>query len=408
MQRGNDMLIYGINLALVLVLGVVLCEFRPKKWKKILYLAVTFGFMWFLATFRDGMGYDYQAYINIFIECSESSWGGMFQNMRYEPGFLILTKLMTYFVGNTILMYGIYTALILAPVAVFLYRYSDNLWLSTYLFVALTFFATSMNFVRQSIAASIILWCYPFLKQKKIVPYMLLVLLACSFHYTAVIMVPVYFFAQIRLSKGLMAFYGVSVGLLYLFSEQVLTLVTKFAFRGYVGTFYLEEGLEPLHMIVPVLVFAFVMMMNRSMAERFDERDVLLLTNFALFSLVIWLFITKHFILERFSIYVYQFVMISIPMACSCFKPAPDLLAYRDSLLAEAEQSKGKEGKNLALKLRECQKKIKTAGSTYYGSAAICVLATIWYYVFGLNDGIRGFHGIAPYLSMFDWLTRLP
>ena len=402
------MLIYGINLTLALGLGILLCEFRPNQRKKIAYLAAAFGFMWFLGTFRDGTGYDYEAYINIFSDCIAFSWGEMFERVNFEPGFLILTKLMTYFVDNSILMYGIYTALILVPVAVFLYRYSDNLWLSTYLFIALTFFATSMNFIRQSIAASIVLWCYPFLKRKKIVPYLFVVLLASLFHRTALIMIPVYFFAQLRLSKGLLAFYGVSVGVVYLFSEQILSLVTKLAASGYESTIYLEEGLEPLHVVIPALVFAFLMMMRKSMAERFDERDAILLTNLALFAMVIYLFITKHFILERFSIYVNQFVMISLPMACACFKPAPGLIEYRDSLADEIERSKGGEGKNLALKFRECQKQISAAFSTYYGAAALCVAGTIWYYLFGLTDGERGFHGIVPYLSVFDWISQLP
>ena len=56
------MTVYYINLALILGLGIWLCEYKPTPLKKGIYLTAVFGYMFALQTLRFGIGFDYRSY----------------------------------------------------------------------------------------------------------------------------------------------------------------------------------------------------------------------------------------------------------------------------------------------------------------------------------------------------------
>jgi hypothetical protein len=234
-QARYIMTVYYINLIAIVVLAVPLCLWRPATWKKILYLALTFSYMWFIATFREGIGFDYQSYIDIFEQArtGEQSLGAIFSNLingGIEPGFYLLNRLLALFVHNSVVMYGIYSFLMLVPVVLFIYRYCADVWLSTWLYVTVTFFYTIMNFVRQGMAVSIILLGYKFLREKKTIPFLAIVLLATMFHKTALIMIPVYFLCQLKLTWKLGLFYAGITLLLYMTSTFIIDFITDYIF----------------------------------------------------------------------------------------------------------------------------------------------------------------------------------
>lgn len=83
----------------------------------------------------------------------------------------------------------------------FIYKYSDNVYLSVILFFSLGFYGFALSAFRQSIAIAICLWAYDYVKKKKIVPFVLITLLAASVHQTAIIFLPVYFIGKIKLTE---------------------------------------------------------------------------------------------------------------------------------------------------------------------------------------------------------------
>ena len=150
------MVIYIALFALAVILGIPLTGKNTTKPKKIIYLSVMFLLMWVVSTFRYGMGNDYFSYIRIFDEIHNAPWGEAF-TLGYEPAFTALTKIITLVSYNPEVMYGIYALLILAPVAYSIYRHSDSVWISVTVYLCLTFFYTSLNFIRQSMAVSILI-----------------------------------------------------------------------------------------------------------------------------------------------------------------------------------------------------------------------------------------------------------
>ena len=72
-------------------------------------------------------------------------------------------------------------------------KYARPFWFPIFLYISSGAFLTSMNILRQYISVSIILWCYPLAKKRKLIPYLLLVAVAAAFHQSAWVMLPFYF-----------------------------------------------------------------------------------------------------------------------------------------------------------------------------------------------------------------------
>jgi hypothetical protein len=390
------MAVYYINLALIFILAVPLCIIKPKKWKNILYLAITFIYLWALATFRKNIGFDYESYINIFEQVRTAGTVDALLALNLEPGFLVLNKFMALFVHDSVVMYGVYEVLILVPVALFIYKHCKDIWISVWLYVTLTFYYNSLNFIRQSLACSIILLGYKFLKEKKAVPFLVIVLIAALFHKTALIMVPVYFLCHIRPGKKMAIFYASATLLLYLTSQLILDVVTNYIFSQYKDTIWLQ-GFPIYFVMVPTVIFGSCLALYPIWKTRDAQAPMLL--NLMMFSAIIWLFITRHMIIERFSMYVYITVLIAMPAALSCLKASDEVVAKRDNLKTELSHKKNP-GKEMTASLAALNQKISDGQKYYWCAVAALMIITLIYHEFGAN--VNNFHGVFPYQSVFD------
>lgn len=91
---------------------------------------------------------------------------------------------------------------------VYIYKFSTDVPYSLLLFLLVSYF-TMINGVRQVLAAAVIFIGLPSLRERKFLPYALLVLLASSLHASAFIMLPLYFvLSGKRMNVGLWLFFG--------------------------------------------------------------------------------------------------------------------------------------------------------------------------------------------------------
>ena len=85
-------------------------------------------------------------------------------------------------------------------VAYFIYRYSDNEWISL-LLVVVFYLRFSMTGLRQTVALSIILFCYKFITERKLIPFLVLVLVASVFHESALVFLPAFFISEMQYGR---------------------------------------------------------------------------------------------------------------------------------------------------------------------------------------------------------------
>lgn len=108
------------------------------------------------------------------------------------------------------------------------HRYSpDPLW--SYLFYYVLFFSFyGVTGLRQTIAAALCLMAIPFIEKKKLIPFIILVMLATSFHTIAIVFLPAYFLLQIKISRPYLVIASIGIAIMMILQQTILRQVTDF------------------------------------------------------------------------------------------------------------------------------------------------------------------------------------
>lgn len=316
------MSVYLLNEALMLVWGFLfLYLMKSSRTGRWCFVTAAFLQMFLLACLRYRIGFDYDMYAQGFVLMNREG----FTTLRYldwEPGFVLLTKVIGLFTNQISLYMGILAAICLIPWAWLIYRYSPCPGISVLLFLNLYFLYLNMNFLRQAIAISITLFAWPFLKERKFWRFSAIIVLASLFHTTALVLLPVYLLLCIRPGGGLFLFYAYILLFFYISSEGILNLLTMVFHQEYANSIFLQ-GIPYLYALVPlVLLILLYVFRNQMMQINSYNRYLIGLQFFAVFCMVM---MTRHAILERLSYYAYAYSVLAVPELLHSLKPRQQL-----------------------------------------------------------------------------------
>ena len=332
--------------------GALLPLHRPRyRWVYLLAMGLA---CWLLASLRYVTGFDYRFYESAFQTVAASGLDGASWS---EPGYLLLNWVVSLLGGDYRIFLFVFHFLLTVLVFVWIGRYSASPWLSVFLFLTLQYFALSMNFLRQALAAAIAIWAYPFLKKRRFLPACGLVLLAACFHRTALVMLPLCFLLALppsRLHYGLASF---TAGAAYFLMDPLINIAISIVpkYQHYLTEKY-WQGNSFLYILMPLGCFLFAIPLLGQTAR---EKSSPVLANSVFYALLIQLFITRHFILERLSIYPAMFSLLALPAAV--FAPC----------------------KRISQKAR----------------IGILILGALAYFLFAVS---QGFHGVYPYHGIWE------
>lgn len=265
---------------------------------------------WLLASLRYVTGFDYRFYESAFQSIAASGLSGANWS---EPGYLLLNLAVSLLWNDYRGFLFIFHFLLTALVFVWIGRYSPSPWLSVFLFFTLQYFALSMNFLRQALAAAIVLWVYPFLKDRRFPPACATILLAACFHRTALIMLPLCVVLTLPPTKRHYGLAALAAGAAYFLMDPLINIAVTIApkYQHYLTEKY-WQGNSFLYVLMPLSCFLFAIPLLRQTVR---EKSSPILVNSVFYALLIQLFITRHFILERLSIYVAMFSLLALPAA---------------------------------------------------------------------------------------------
>ena len=221
------MTVYIIAEVIIFALAYPFCIYKPNKVKHIAYVVLVFMYLLALSWFKYGIGNDYFSYMNIFYRAIAYDWSQCLTD-EIEPGFMLLSKAVSLISTDTKIIHGIMAFFCLAPTAYIIAKYSKNVWLSCHLYVCLTFYYSSMNFIRQTLAATIILLAYKLFTERKTIPFIIVVLIASTIHGSALVMIPLYFvIAYIKPNTKILCIGMISLVVVYFFSNDILNIVAE-------------------------------------------------------------------------------------------------------------------------------------------------------------------------------------
>lgn len=175
--------------------------------RKKRYILIAFTCLTVIAMLRSyNVGRDLQDhYYKTFMRVVNIDWKNLF-DLGYENGYLVFYKIISMFTDNGQWMIAIHSLFVIGITGWFIYRNSDNVVISTFLFITTNTWFMYMTMMRQSMAVCIVLIGLEVWKNKKLGPkryiiYYLIVLLALQFHSSAIIAVFIPFFDFLQFKR---------------------------------------------------------------------------------------------------------------------------------------------------------------------------------------------------------------
>ncbi len=213
---------------------------RSQRQMALFMAAATIGLVFIIGFRSDHQGSDLYnslgtGYFFYYESINKDSLGEILRNFssqkyaNFEIGFVLFCKLLGTVCGNhQILLLGC-AALSIVPVGCFIAGCSRHRWLSMVLFMALPCFATvEFSALRQGCAMGIAALSYGFAKRKKPIRFIAGILLASTFHSSAIVALVVYPAYHATVSRRSALFGGIGgLAAIYLTKETLFWILAK-------------------------------------------------------------------------------------------------------------------------------------------------------------------------------------
>ncbi len=366
------MFFYIVLMAGITLFGYLLCNKTQFKYRNGLFVALAFGFLCFLSCVRYDVGFDYSygGYTGMWRQVHETPFSD-FMSIESEKGFTLLLYFLKLFGQNYQIMYAGTSIVIAALAGWLIYKYAEDKVWGFFMIYGLGMFYCSMNFIRQTMSCLVFSYAIIAAKKKKIIPYMIITLLAASFHKSALLMIPMYFLMQVNLTNIILAIYTVISMTVFFSSPYILEIVTKIWYGEYIGSYHITTGNKLYYIITPLILFAVLYFFKDKLCKK--DKTNMVYINCAFFNLFFYLISCHHRLVDRFTLFFEPAVILGI---CALMKILADEKKQPD--ISRAERSK-------AVKLQ-----IKTGIIT---AAAVMVINMVYL--------IENGHGILPYQTIF-------
>jgi hypothetical protein len=277
--------------------------------KKIICSSKSYNFVFFilfiywtcLIGLQFEVGTDYNSYRKIFTT-------GSFYRGNYE---ILFNQFSNFLMRNNIhYQFGFIVIALINFFCFFLFLRNielsnNNIFVFLFFFVSTSFY-NQTNGLRQYTAAFLFLFSIWYVYKKKIIPYILLIILASLIHRSALILLPIYFLAKLRLSRRFLLYFLIIAFIISFFSIDKLFLLiiqNLEIFSIYEGLLYREVinssriiNLITKYIFIPFYLLSLIYYKNLSRKNKFFFR-----IGFISYSIKI-MFLSTYFV-RRLSIY---------------------------------------------------------------------------------------------------------
>lgn len=224
---------------------------------------IVFGYITFLAAMRSALN-DTSAYINSFKNIP-GTWNSIIRIIHgtgKDKAFDITANLFKMFISNNYHVWFAFFAIIESCIFIYVLRKESVSFLdSCFLFFTTTLYYNYFSMMRQWFAVSLIFFGSKFIKEKKIVPYIIICIIAAQYHESAYLLILLYFIASGKAwSKKQNIILGVSVLCLVFLNPILNSMQTMLEGSTYdyavntMGTGSGSSGLRAVIAAVPVII----------------------------------------------------------------------------------------------------------------------------------------------------------
>lgn len=259
------------------------------------------------------VGIDARSYINnYFLRFRGYSWSDLIHNNADELGFTILTKFIGVLSSSPQVYLFLVAAISVIPL-MYLYRKEtrDALLCCAFFLISLLFEAF-FSALREGVALGLVAPAYYFTKNKKIIPFVFTVLLASTFHLSALILFLLYPIYHAKITIKWLWFVVPIMYLVYrynsvIFNTMLVTMGGKYANKYLIYGYEATGQYGLLILFVLISVYCFVMM-----DEKQADNDDIGFRNILLLATALQLFAPLHVLASRMNYYFIIFIPIAL------------------------------------------------------------------------------------------------
>ncbi len=310
------MIPYILLFAIPPIVAYIFCSASSKRDKMPkVAISIFFAiFIFLLCTRHISVGTDNENYKWMYNRICSVGWDNVLNSYDTEPAYLLLNKLIDEWFGDYQALVAVVSLLAVCPLAYFYAKENKSVILTIALFLVATPFPMYFSGLRQIIAMGFAVPLYYLARKKKLIWFILLVILAMQFHTSAFIMFALYPVLNIRFTeKGLFFSIPLILGI-YIFNEPIFNFLKELVKDEYS---YKTEQTGAFMMIILFalfVIFAFV-----AIDEKELTKEEVGLRNILVVCLILQLFSPVNNVVMRMNYYY----MIFIPIALSKLMQKP-------------------------------------------------------------------------------------
>lgn len=188
--------------------------------------------------------------------------------------------------------------------------YTTDDALTIALFVNMSNFILLFSGLKQCIAISLGFCAFELTRQKKVIPFIMTVILAMLFHTSAFMIIFMYPIYHVRIKRSWLIWLIPLLASVYAFNQQIFTFlgIILNVFTDYDTAMSFTGSTTMLILFILFAIFSFVIPNEATI-----DSDTIGMRNFLLFSVALQMFAPLHFLAMRMNYYYIAFIPILIP-----------------------------------------------------------------------------------------------
>lgn len=300
---------YILLFAIPPIIAYVFCSASSKR-DKMPKVAITifFAIFIFLLSARHlTIGNDNERYLMFFNRISIADWNNVAGRYGLENGYLYLMRIVGAVSDNYQFFITIVSLIAVCPIAYFYARENKSVILTIALFLGVAPFSMYFSGLRQILAMAFAIPLYYLAKKKKLIWFILFVILAMQFHTSAFVMFALYPVLNTRFTEKGLFFSIPLIVAVYVFNEPIFNALKELIKDEYS---YETEQTGAFMMIILFalfVIFAFVAIDEKSLT-----REEIGLRNILVICLIFQLFAPVNMVAMRMNYYYITFVPIAL------------------------------------------------------------------------------------------------
>lgn len=310
---------YIAVLLITIILSIIIRPSRSEK-AKLTYVIAVFAMLITVAACRSyTVGADTEQFVRAYTRIGMEGVSA-FQIERYEPGFTALCLLLNQISGNYQLLLFATAIITYVPIGYAIYRLSEDVSLSCYLFITMNIYMSYLNVMRQGLCIALVMLSFLLLIRRKNMGFIMCIIASSLFHaysLVALILLPL---SKLGFKTKHLFFYAVACAVVVFGFDAVLAVSRWVLGREevYRSAYMSSNYFGALIQLIFVAVIALLVVNYLEVAKKKGRQDGVMMAVYQ-HAVMLWLLCqlvgVQAEIFGRLGYYFEIFSILSIPYA---------------------------------------------------------------------------------------------